>query len=148
MSQTASTEERPPSAETPTSLDARCPDVPVSTPAVYVADIPVYGVDVDSETRCEHHHTERDVIAIRFACCGDYFPCLTCHEELADHSVDQWQPADFDTPAVLCGSCGTELTIRAYLESESTCPDCGAGFNPGCRNHWPAYFAVEASEED
>lgn len=122
--------------------------MPVSTPPVHVAGIPVYGIDVDDETRCDHYHTERDVVAIRFACCGDYFPCLSCHDALADHPVEQWQPADFDTAAVLCGSCGAELTIRRYLASASACPDCGTEFNPGCRNHWPVYFDVDATGAD
>lgn len=122
--------------------------MPTTTPAVHVNGIPVFGVDVDTETRCGHYDTDLDVIAIRFACCGDYFPCRSCHDELADHPVEQWSPGDFDTAGVLCGSCGTELTIQAYLDSASTCPECRTDFNPGCRAHWPAYFDVEPTGED
>lgn len=117
------------------------------SPAVHVDDVPVYGVEVDDETRCAHYATDRDVIAIRFACCGDYYPCLSCHDELANHESVPWQADDFGTKAVLCGSCGTELTIEGYLDSGSACPRCGAAFNPGCRTHWPTYFDVDNTDD-
>lgn len=111
-------------------------------PAAVVDGTPVYGVDVDPETRCAHYATDRDVIAIKFACCGDYYPCLECHAECTSHETEPWPANLFDTDAVLCGVCGTELTIDAYLDSTSTCPACGTAFNPGCRTHWPHYFDV------
>ena len=47
---------------------------------------------------------------------------------------------------MLCGPCGAELAIRAYL-GVSACPDCGTRFNPGCADHYDRYFetAVEAA---
>lgn len=122
--------------------------MPPSTPAVHIDGIPVYGADVDAETHCRHYHSERDVIAIRFACCGDYYPCRSCHDELAEHSISRWSTGDFETAAILCGACGTELTIRTYIDSPATCPECGTDFNPGCRSHWPTYFAIDTPREE
>lgn len=122
--------------------------MPPSTPAVHIDCTPVYGVDVDPETRCSHYHTEADVIAIKFACCGDYYPCGSCHDELADHPISSWSGGDFDTVAILCGGCGTELTIQTYIDSDSSCPNCGVDFNPGCRTHWPTYFDIEPPVDD
>lgn len=114
------------------------------------APAPVRGVDLDPETRCAHYGSPRDVIAIRFPCCGEYFACYECHAALADHDAERW-PADArDERAVLCGVCGTELTIEEYLDSDHTCPDCGAAFNPGCATHYHLYFESmsEASGAD
>jgi len=121
----------------------------------------VRGVDVGPETRCRHYDSELDVIAIRFACCGTFYPCYECHLVAADHEAERWDVdaegsadrADAedesasnrggDTPAVLCGICGTVLTISAYLDSGDRCPSCGAEFNPGCRRHYDRYFTDE-----
>jgi uncharacterized CHY-type Zn-finger protein len=101
---------------------------------------PVRGVGVDPETRCAHWATERDVIAIRAPCCDVYYPCSACHETLADHALEPIPAAEFDAPGVLCGVCGTALTAREYLDSDHTCPACGAAFNPGCVTHYDRYF--------
>lgn len=105
-------------------------------------DVPVGGVEVGSATRCAHYHGPRDVIAIRFACCDVFYPCHVCHRERADHESDRWPPDQFDVSAVLCGQCGTMLTIEQYLEAEHACPVCGAAFNPGCERHHDRYFQV------
>lgn len=109
-----------------------------------VAGVTVRGVDVDDETRCAHYDGPRDVVAIRFACCETYYPCYRCHAAVTDHEPAVWSAGTFDRRAVLCGACGTELRIDAYL-GETACPDCGAGFNPGCRTHYDRYFAVEGT---
>ncbi|GGL55658.1 CHY zinc finger protein [Halocalculus aciditolerans] len=108
--------------------------------AVDVCGRAVYGVDVDSETRCAHYHADRDVIAIRFACCEKYHPCHACHDAVADHDSETWPRAAFDTEAVLCGACGAELSVREYLDADDACPDCGHAFNPGCARHAHRYF--------
>nr|WP_203585977.1 CHY zinc finger protein [Subtercola lobariae] len=100
----------------------------------------MHGAVVDEQTRCIHYHSALDVIAIKFACCGDYYPCHLCHEEAAGHPARTWPVAAFDTPAVLCGVCDSELTIAEYLGVDD-CPRCGAFFNPGCRLHSHLYFA-------
>jgi uncharacterized CHY-type Zn-finger protein len=100
----------------------------------------VLGVELDAQTRCAHYQSPRDVIAIRMKCCGEYFACRECHDALAGHPAAVWPQAEWDQAGVLCGVCGNELTIRQYLDCGNMCPACGAGFNPGCRNHYHLYF--------
>ncbi|RFA18151.1 CHY zinc finger protein [Subtercola boreus] len=100
----------------------------------------VLGAVVDDQTRCIHYHSVLDVIALRFACCGEYYPCHLCHAESAGHAAEVWSADRRDALAVLCGVCGSELSISEYLGVDS-CPRCGAGFNPGCRLHSHLYFA-------
>jgi len=102
--------------------------------------VEVFGVDVDNETRCAHWHSALDIIAIKFKCCGLWYPCFDCHREIADHQPDVWQSSEFDEEAVLCGSCGHQLTITEYLASNSKCTECHAEFNPGCAKHYHLYF--------
>ncbi|WP_285115669.1 CHY zinc finger protein [Leifsonia sp. fls2-241-R2A-40a] len=99
----------------------------------------VLGPVVDDETRCIHYRSPLDVIAIRFACCGEYYPCHLCHAEAAGHPAQQWPRHDRDREAVLCGVCGSELTIAEYLATDD-CPRCAAPFNPGCSLHAHLYF--------
>lgn len=100
----------------------------------------VRGVNVDAETRCEHWHSELDIIAIKFRCCGEYYPCFECHSALADHPASTWPVESYQEPAVLCGACGSELTIETYLSCGSKCPSCRASFNPSCELHHHLYF--------
>lgn len=102
----------------------------------------VNGLDIDSATRCAHYHSDIDVIAIRFKCCGKWFACYECHEAVADHDPAVWPKEEQDQKAILCGVCGHQLTIDEYFNSNSTCPDCRARFNPGCANHYHLYFEI------
>ena len=100
----------------------------------------VLGPTVDDETRCIHYRTPLDVIAMKFACCGEYYPCHLCHAETADHPAEVW-PADAgDERTVMCGVCRYELTSSEY-EAVNACPACGAAFNPRCAAHRHLYFA-------
>lgn len=101
--------------------------------------VEVFGATVDDETRCVHYRTEVDVVAMKFACCGRYYPCHLCHAEDADHEAQTWPPDQWSEPAVLCGVCKGELAIEAYLASTS-CPGCGALFNERCAAHRHLYF--------
>jgi uncharacterized CHY-type Zn-finger protein len=101
----------------------------------------VRGVDVDPQTRCAHYHKSIDIIAIKMKCCGEYYACKDCHDVLAGHAIVVWPEAEWDQRAVLCGACGTVLSIAQYLKCNSICPACGAAFNPGCSNHYHYYFA-------
>lgn len=100
----------------------------------------VYGIALDPMSRCEHYHGETDIVAIRMACCNRYFACIHCHNVLAEHPAEPWESEANHTFAVLCGSCGTELTVAEYVACDSHCPSCGREFNPRCRNHWHFYF--------
>jgi uncharacterized CHY-type Zn-finger protein len=100
----------------------------------------VHGVAVDPQTRCAHWRSPLDIIAIRMRCCGVWYACKDCHDALAGHPIQTWPRAEYDRPAVLCGACGTELTVRQYLACDNRCPACAAPFNPGCRLHYRFYF--------
>ncbi len=102
----------------------------------------VRGIAVDAQTRCAHWRSERDVVAIKMKCCGAWYACKDCHDALAGHAIQVWPRAEWDAAAVLCGACGHEMTVRAYLDCADACPACGAGFNPGCRLHRHFYFEV------
>ena len=113
----------------------------------------VYGAVVDSATRCIHFHSERDIVAIKFACCLRYFPCYQCHDEAtrvvaasataAPHATRRWPEAEWSQLAILCGACHRELSIATYRQVER-CPHCAAEFNPGCRLHAHLYFEDSA----
>lgn len=105
-----------------------------------VGGIPVYGGD--AWTRCKHYHQDIDIIAIKHVCCNQYYPCHLCHEEIADHPAVPWPASRFDDEAVLCGSCGREITVNAYLAT-ADCPNCQAAFNPGCKTHASFYFETQ-----
>ncbi|UCR89079.1 CHY zinc finger protein [Mycetocola spongiae] len=101
--------------------------------------VQVFGATVDEHTRCVHYGSERDIVAIRFYCCGRFYPCHLCHEEDADHLPQRWPRERWDEPAILCGQCSQTLPINTYLVVER-CPHCRSEFNPGCALHAPLYF--------
>jgi uncharacterized CHY-type Zn-finger protein len=100
----------------------------------------VRGLDLDPETRCAHWHSPLDIVALKFRCCGAYYACRDCHDTLADHPARLWPAAERDAPAVLCGACGAEMSVTAYLGCDDRCPACAAPFNPGCKLHRHLYF--------
>lgn len=106
-----------------------------------VGSVAVRGVNVDSKTRCAHYATDRDVVAIAFACCETFYSCYRCHDALTDHSPETWDREAFDEDAILCGGCGDRLSIASYLDNTS-CPACDAAFNPNCAEHYSLYFDV------
>jgi uncharacterized CHY-type Zn-finger protein len=106
----------------------------------------VRGINLDAQTRCQHYHGLADIIAIKMKCCGIYYGCKDCHEALADHEIQVWPESQWGEKAVLCGSCGAELTIRQYMLCGYRCPECKAQFNPRCRNHYHYYFASPAEK--
>lgn len=123
-----------------------------TTPPAYgdrIMNLPqVRGVGLDAQTRCGHYHGATDIIAIKMKCCGEYWACKDCHVELAGHGISVWPVGEWDSVAILCGACGLELTIREYMECESHCPGCGAGFNPGCRKHYRFYFEASGGLQE
>ena len=119
-------------------LSARAGDVVTRS----IHGVQITGVDVDPETRCAHYHSATDIVALKFKCCGKWFPCHMCHQEVAKHAAVVWPEEEFDELAVLCGGCGRQVNVREYLECDSICPACGRSFNPGCARHAHYYFAV------
>lgn len=103
---------------------------------------PVKGIDLDPQTRCAHYHKREDIIAIKMKCCGEYYACKDCHDTLAGHRLQPWPPTERNQLAILCGCCGSELTIAQYLECGNRCPFCRTAFNPKCRNHYAFYFEI------
>ena len=106
-------------------------------------DVRVVGIDVDAQTRCAHYHSPLDVVALKFKCCGVWHPCIDCHRALADHAPLPWPMAERSAEAVLCGMCGSRMSIAAYLDCANACPHCGAAFNPGCAAHHHLYFEMQ-----
>ena len=102
----------------------------------------VRGVDLDGQTRCAHYHGPADIIAIKMKCCGEFYACKDCHDALAGHAIEPWPRKEWAQKVILCGHCGADLSIAEYMQCESRCPACGAGFNPGCRNHYHFYFEM------
>lgn len=104
------------------------------------SSIIIKGKTIDSHTRCIHYNSPLDIIAIKFKCCGEYYPCYKCHDEEADHKTELWAKDEFNAKAVLCGMCRNEMTIAEYLVSGRKCPNCNAAFNPNCKEHYNLYF--------
>lgn len=101
--------------------------------------IKVFGQLVDDQTRCEHYHTEKDIIAIKFKCCDQYYPCYKCHEESEQHPIVVWPKDEFHEKAILCGVCKREHTIHEYLATNN-CLNCKSHFNEKCEFHYHLYF--------
>lgn len=99
----------------------------------------VHGRTIDDQTRCVHYGTVLDVIALRFVCCGRFYPCHLCHEEAAGHPALPWPHDRRDEGVVLCGVCGAQLGVDEY-RAVTACPTCDAPFNPGCHLHDALYF--------
>ena len=100
----------------------------------------VHGIEVDPQTRCAHYNSKLDIIAIKFDCCGHWYPCFECHAAVTDHGSTVWPREKFDEHAVLCGKCGKQLTVQQYLDCGSKCLGCGSQFNPSCAKHYHLYF--------
>jgi len=104
----------------------------------------VHGAQLDAETRCAHWHGPLDIVALKLRCCRTYYACRACHDELAGHVAEVWPAGEWDETAILCGACGTQMSIRAYMAVSDACPACAAPFNPGCRKHHHLYFEAPA----
>ena len=102
----------------------------------------IYGPVVDEETRCVHYHTSLDIVAIKFKCCGRFYPCYKCHEESEPHPIERWSREEFDEEAIYCGHCQHTLSINQYMGA-AVCPHCGANFNKRCKAHYHIYFEVD-----
>ena len=45
----------------------------------------INGLLVDDESRCQHYHTELDIVALKCFQCQKYYACYQCHDSLEDH---------------------------------------------------------------
>ena len=100
------------------------------------------GVDVNERTQCAHYRSDRDIVAIRFKCCGTFYACVRCHDELAGHAPIRWSKGERDIRAILCGNCHQTLSIADYLSGANSCPLCDAAFNSACATHHRFYFEL------
>lgn len=100
----------------------------------------IEGLVIDTRTRCKHYDSDLDIIAIKFKCCGKWFPCFECHSAVAGHTAEVWPKEEFGERAILCGPCGYQLKIKELFCAGSICPRCKSKFNPGCANHYHLYF--------
>lgn len=50
----------------------------------------VRGLTIDDETRCTHYNGPNDVVALKFKCCGDFYPCYECHAAAVTHPIERW----------------------------------------------------------
>ena len=80
--------------------------------------IQVYGDTLDEETRCQHYHSEKDIVALKCFACQKYYPCFLCHDRYEDHAFLAYPVSRSEDRVVLCGHCRTELTISQYLGCE------------------------------
>ena len=108
----------------------------------------MHGLAITPLTQCTHYHSALDIIAIKHFCCGKFYACIRCHDELEAHAPGVWPRDRRDERAVLCGGCQHVLGIGEYMACGGACTRCGRGFNPGCKRHWDMYFeGVEEGEE-
>ncbi|MCU9594551.1 CHY zinc finger protein [Caldibacillus thermolactis] len=101
----------------------------------------IYGYTIDKAGRCQHYHSKKDIISIKFKCCNKYYPCYKCHVECEDHPIQSWKKEEYEELAILCGICKKELTINEYLNNDK-CIYCHALFNPKCSSHYHIYFGM------
>jgi len=104
----------------------------------------VHGVElIPGAPGCAHWRSDKDIVALKFKCCGVFYACYECHKAGAGHAVLRWPKSSWKTEkAVLCRACDTAMTIDAYMKSNAMCPACNASFNPNCSRHWPLYFEL------
>jgi uncharacterized CHY-type Zn-finger protein len=109
----------------------------------------IHGVDLTPLTQCAHWHSPLDVIAIKHACCRKFYACISCHNALeSSHEPAVWKREDWNEAVVFCGNCKRVWSVQEYMAGkESRCEGCGAGWNPGCKNHWDLYFDVTEKEK-
>lgn len=92
---------------------------------------------IDIETRCSHYSSPLDIIAIKFKCCNQFYPCYKCHP--LTHDIARFDRSS-EIRMILCGVCRKELTFTEY-SSKLQCLNCNAKFNPGCKAHYDIYFS-------
>ncbi|MDF8375009.1 hypothetical protein G9401_05360 [Weissella paramesenteroides] len=97
--------------------------------------IVIHGIQLDSDGRCLHYHTNNDIVALKCAQCHQYFACYQCHDAIMSH---EFMPANPEDKSVMCGVCHHIMNYQDY--SQNSCPNCHHAFNPRCALHHEIYF--------
>lgn len=100
----------------------------------------INGLLIDNESRCQHYHTELDIVALKCFECQKYYACYQCHDSLEDHTFRAYPCQLKEDKVLICGVCRHEMTIKEYQEAVA-CPNCHSAFNPACSKHYDIYFA-------
>ncbi|MCQ9352650.1 CHY zinc finger protein [Corynebacterium sp. 153RC1] len=98
----------------------------------------VRGQLVDSQGRCQHYHSQLDVVANKCVTCGQWWACHKCHEEAQGH---RFGPMPTNQLGAMCCACGEVMTYPQYA-AQPHCPSCQHPFNPGCHLHAPIYWQL------
>ncbi|WP_082385509.1 CHY zinc finger protein [Streptococcus phocae] len=99
-----------------------------------------FGIACDQNYRCQHYHSELDIVGLKCAACQRYYACFSCHDLLADHT---FHPTNQQEPyPVICGGCHRYLSRCDY--KLGACPFCRSAFNPACHKHSDIYFMKES----
>ena len=99
----------------------------------------IYGLLVDNESRCQHYHTELDIVALKCFGCLKYYACYQCHDSLEEHIAFELILVISSRTRSLCGVYQHEMVIDEYQEA-IVCPNCHSAFNLACSKHYDIYF--------
>lgn len=99
----------------------------------------IYGLLVDNEIRCQHYHTELDIVALKCFDCLKYYACYQCHDNLEEHCFRAYPCHLKQDKVLICGVCQHEMVIEEYQEAIA-CSNCHSVFNPACSKHYDIYF--------
>ncbi|KAF2202918.1 hypothetical protein GQ43DRAFT_368044, partial [Delitschia confertaspora ATCC 74209] len=84
------------------NASAALPDLPLRKKKPEKLGI-VSGQELPDRGRCAHY--KKSYRWFRFSCCGKVFPCDRCHDQTADHPIEQ-------ANRMICGFCSREQNYR------------------------------------
>lgn len=96
----------------------------------------IFGIDLDSQSRCVHYHGSNDIVALKCQACQKYYACYHCHDEMEGHAFMATDASE--AFPVICGACHSFLSKKEY--DLKICPNCQNPFNPECAKHSSIYF--------
>ncbi|PSL43963.1 putative CHY-type Zn-finger protein [Salsuginibacillus halophilus] len=108
---------------------------------INVDHTPVYGLDLDEKSRCQHYHTAVDIISNACACCDSFYACARCHQAVMNRPFQPFPASRRKEGCVMCGNCGYKMTKEVYQTANDQCPECDHPFNPNCKQHAKWYFS-------
>eukprot|EP00164_Ancoracysta_twista_P003452 GFYU01004607.1.p1 GENE.GFYU01004607.1~~GFYU01004607.1.p1 ORF type:complete len:301 (-),score=36.29 GFYU01004607.1:128-1030(-) len=104
--------DREDSSPTATKAEAAATDgeeVRVKTPENEIDFSPSYRDEQKGILGCKHYMR---TCKLRAACCGDFFPCRLCHDEVCDHQMDRYAVKE-----MMCMKCKTIQPAGAICTS-------------------------------